>query len=77
MRDAVRILAFVSACIGGPAAAAERAIIVFDASGSMWGRIDGQTNPDLPKTLVVLGIPERSNSAPPLTGNGSRATAPT
>ncbi|QBK30454.1 PAN domain-containing protein [Roseitalea porphyridii] len=47
--------------MGGPAAAAERAIIVMDGSGSMWGQIDGRTKIEIAReTLggVLTAIPD-------------------
>ena len=40
-----------------PAQAAERAIVVFDASGSMWGQIDGKTRIEIARQALsgVLG----------------------
>lgn len=64
---------------GVPAAAADRAIIVLDASGSMWGQIDGRPkleiaretlrkvlptfSPDLELGLMAYGHRERGNCA--------------
>ncbi|MEM7059713.1 MAG: VWA domain-containing protein [Pseudomonadota bacterium] len=50
----------ITACLALPAIAAERAIIVLDASGSMWGQIDGKAKIEIArKTLgqVLGGLP--------------------
>lgn len=44
MRDVLRVVSFFLVLTAGAGAvAAERAIIVLDASGSMWGQIEGET----------------------------------
>jgi Ca-activated chloride channel family protein len=61
MRNLVLVLGFVLAISAGEnVRAAERAIIVFDASGSMWGQIGGETKISIAqKTLaeVLADVP--------------------
>lgn len=49
-----------------PAAAAERAIIVLDASGSMWGQIDGRTKIEIARETLATVL----TSVPPATELG-------
>ena len=62
MRTLVRLaILFIVACLFVlPAAAAQRAIIVLDASGSMWAQIDGKSRIEIARdTLgqVLAGVP--------------------
>lgn len=57
MRAAIRLFATLLFIAAGPAFAADRAIIVLDASGSMWGQIDGKTKIEIARETLADVLP--------------------
>ena len=62
MRSLLRLatMLFVACLLTLPAAAAQRAIIVLDASGSMWAQIEGKTRIEIARdtlSQVLAGVP--------------------
>src|SRR6188474_1482650 len=62
MRTLIRLatLLIVACLLVLPAAAAQRAIIVLDASGSMWAQIDGKSRIEIARdtlSQVLAGVP--------------------
>jgi Ca-activated chloride channel family protein len=55
--------AVLALALGTSAVAQDRAMIVLDASGSMWGQIDGKTKIEIARETMgeVLGVVPEAN----------------
>ena len=58
MRIMIRLFIFLTMVAAGPALAADRAIIVMDASGSMWGQIAGKTKIEIARETLAGVLPD-------------------
>lgn len=58
MRIIIRLFIFLTMVAAGPALAADRAIIVMDASGSMWGQIAGKTKIEIARETLAGVLPD-------------------
>ncbi|WP_193178410.1 PAN domain-containing protein [Oricola nitratireducens] len=56
-RKVLAAAAVLSILVAGSAVAADRAIIVMDASGSMWGQIDGKTKIEIARETLAGVLP--------------------